>query len=92
MDALPHRFVAVVVALLRRLVEGVVAMAALLHRLMADVADVVVKAALAQRPIEALQASFEESTSFLAALHSVGASKSSKTRSSSEMQLARARA
>jgi len=125
MVALPRRLVEGVVAmaaLLLRLMDGVVVMAPLAHRLMEEVvvilastsllaiaallhrlmADVVVMAALAhraiegvvfralaQRPIEAMAASLEASTSFLAA---VGASKSSRTRSSSEMQRARARA
>ena len=72
-------------ALVHRLMADVVVMAALAHR---SIAGVVIRA-LAQRPIEATEASLEESTSFLEA---VGASKSSKTCSSSERQRARARA
>ena len=84
MVSLPLGLMVVMVALPRRLVEGVVAMAALLLRLMDGV---VVMAPLAHRLMEG-EVVIAASTSFLA----VGASKSSRTRSSSEMQRARARA
>ena len=85
MVSLPHGLMVVMAALPRRLV---MAMAALLHRLMDGV---VVMAQLAHRLMEGVMV-IVASTSSLAAVQSVGASESSNTRSSSEMQRAWARA
>jgi hypothetical protein len=86
--SLPHGLMVVMRALPRRLVEGIMAMAALLHRLLDGVLDM---AQLAHRLMEGVVV-IVASTSSLAAVHSVGARESSKTRSSSEMERARARA
>ena len=88
MVSLPHGLMVVMVALPRRLVEGIVAMASLLHRLMDGV---VVMAPMGHRVMKGMVV-IVASMSSLAAVDSVGASKSSKTRSSSEMQRAWARA
>ena len=74
------------VALLHQLMEGAAVRVALPLRLDEDVG---VMASLAQRLTEGI---VEASLSFVAAVHSVWASLSSKTRSSSEMQRARAQA